>query len=466
MQIPIINGIYTDENSEIRTSYPVNMVPVPKVNGISSGYLRPMDGIVKLGTGPGLDRGAINWKGVCYRVMSTQLISVDSNGNVTTIGTIPGTDQVTMDYGFDYLAIAADGKLFLYDGTTLAQNVDTDLGLVLDVVWADGYFVTTDGNFIVVTELGNPFAVNPLKYGSAEANPDDVVGVLRIRTEVYAINRYSIEVFDNVGGDFFPFQRIDGAQMLKGAIGTQAATIYLDAVAFLGGGINEAPAIWLGINASTSKISTREIDTLLQNYTQAELEAVLIETRTNKSNEHLLVHLPDRTLVYDGAASQQMQTPVWFTLTSGIEGFNSYRARNFVWCYDKWIIGDSIDANIGYLSESLASQYGELTRWEFGTTIIYNEGNGAIFHELELIALTGRSELGINPAISTQYSTDGEVWSQEKYISSGKQGQRNKRLIWLGQGFMRKARMQRFKGFSDSMLSAVRLEARLEPLAY
>ena len=55
--IPILNGIYTDDAADFRTSYPINMVPVPKQQGISAGYLRPADGIVELGTGPGIDRG-------------------------------------------------------------------------------------------------------------------------------------------------------------------------------------------------------------------------------------------------------------------------------------------------------------------------------------------------------------------------------------------------------------------------
>ena len=50
MQIPILNGIYTDNGPDLRTSYPVNMVPVPKNSGISSGFLRPGDGIVANGS--------------------------------------------------------------------------------------------------------------------------------------------------------------------------------------------------------------------------------------------------------------------------------------------------------------------------------------------------------------------------------------------------------------------------------
>jgi hypothetical protein len=178
-----------------------------------------------------------------------------------------------MAYSFEYIGIASNNNLFLYDITTgvLAQNTDPDLGIVLDTVWVDGYWMTTDGEFLVVTDLGNPFAVNPLKYGSAEADPDPVVALLKLRNEVYALNRHTIEVFDNVGGDLFPFQRIEGAQIEKGVIGTHGCCVFLENIAFLGSGFNEAPSIYLAANATTNKVSTQEIDELLATYTEAQL---------------------------------------------------------------------------------------------------------------------------------------------------------------------------------------------------
>ena len=99
MQVPIVNGIFTDPASDFRTAYPENMVPVPKKQGISNGYLRPAEGIVAFGSGgPGIDRGGINWNGTCYRVMGSQLVSVDCVVVVTSLGYFAGSGHVTMDY--------------------------------------------------------------------------------------------------------------------------------------------------------------------------------------------------------------------------------------------------------------------------------------------------------------------------------------------------------------------------------
>jgi hypothetical protein len=468
MQIPILNGIYTDSTPELRTAYPVNLVPVPKQSGISNGFLRPGDGIVSNGTGPGIDRGGINWQGDLYRVMGTKLVEINSAGTVTVLGDVGGpTNQlVTFDYSFDELAIASGGRLYYWDGSTLTQVTDPDLGLVLDVVWVDGYFMTTDGEFLVVTELSDPTQVNPLKYGSSEVDPDPVVALLKLRNEVYALNRNTIEVFDNVGGDLFPFARIDGAQIQKGVIGTQGCCVFIDRIAFLGSARNEAPGIYVGAAAVTEKISTQEIDNLLLEYTEAQLALVKLEARNDKNHEHLYIHLPDRTIVFDASASKALETAVWFTLTTTLAGFAQYRARNMVWVYDKWMVGDPQSSNIGYLVQDTGHHWGQQVRWEFGTLIVYNESNGAIFNEMELVSLTGSIALGDNPQISTSYSLDGQSYSQEKFISVGTIGNRKKRLAWFQQGHMRNWRIQRFRGDSDAHVSYVRLEAQIEALAY
>jgi len=467
MQIPILNGIYADSTPELRTSYPINMVPVPKKSGISNGFLRPGDGIMANGTGPGIDRGGINWQDECYRVMGTSLVTVASDGTVNTLGDVGGpiTNLVTFDYSFDQLAIASGGRLYYWDGTTLTQVTDPDLGVVLDVVWVDGYFMTTDGEFLVVTELTDPLVVNPLKYGSSEADPDPVVALLKLRNEIYALNRNTIEVFDNVGGELFPFARIEGAQIQKGVVGTQACCVFIQAIAFLGSGRNEAPGIYVGAAAVTQKVSTQEIDNLLLQYTETQLATVKLEARNDKNHQHLYVHLTDRTVVYDATASEALGEPVWFTLTTTIVGFAQYRARNMVWAYDKWLVGDPQSSNVGYLVQDTGHHWGAQVRWEFGTLIVYNEGNGAIFNELELVSLTGSVAIGTNPQISTSYSLDGKAYSQQRFISVGTIGS-NKRLAWFQQGHMRNWRIQCFRGDSDAHVSFVRLEAQIEALAF
>lgn len=469
MQIPVLSGVYTNETPDYRVAYPRNYMPVVQKAGISNGYLKPAEGIVELNDDcPGVDRGAIVWQGLCYRVLGTKLCTTTVDGTVTVLGDVGGTGQVTMDYSEDLLGIASGGELFWWDGATLTQNTDEDRGTVIDLVFLAGYWITTDGTFIVVSELTDPFAVNPLKYGSSEANPDSIKALLAYRSELYALNRTTIEVFKNVGGSFFPFAPIQSALIMRGSIGTHTCGIFLEQLAFIGSGLNaqnnEAPAVWLGVNSATSKISTREIDQVLATYSEDDLAESLMEIRVFDDQQLLYIHLPDKTLVYDGATSVKIKEAVWFVLTSSIVGDSKYLARNFVWFENKWLCGHPTHDAYGYLDQTVSTQWGQTVGWDFSTQIIWNDTKGAIFHELELSGLPGRVTLGTDPVIWTSYSLDGETFSQERPTKAGTLGQRNKRIVWIQQGNMRNVRIQKFRGTSEAHIPFARLDARVEPL--
>lgn len=466
MQIPIVSGIYSDPTSDWRTSYPLNLIPVPKMQGISEGYLRIADGLTQTGTGPGVARGAIVWDGVLYRVMGTKLVSIDSNSAVTVLGDVGGSGAVSMTYSFDRLAVASSGKLFYWDKATLTEVTDPDLGTVLNVVWVDGYFMTTDGEFLVVTELLDPTAVDPLKYGSSEVDPDPILAVVKLRNEVFAVNRYSIEAFSNVGGLGFPFSVIRGAQVHKGAVGTHACIAYGDGIAFLGGGRNESVGVHVGANGGSQKISTREIDTVLSTYTEAQLSSAVLEVVEDRGHMTLMVHLRDKTLCFDAGASAATGAQTWYTLASGVAGDQEYRGRYFAWAYNKWNVADPTSAAIGHRDGSSGLQWGDVSRWEFGTPVVYNASAGVIVHSIELVGIPGGATSGTTSKISLEYSSDGLTWSMPAYIDAGATGARDSRLRWLRQGQFRQRRMLRFRGDTNGQGSYAAVEASLEALAW
>jgi Phage stabilisation protein len=475
VQIPILNGVFADTSPDYRIQYPVNMIPVVKKTGISKGYLRPSEGIdLFVDTVFGVDRGAIFWEGILYRVQGGKFVSIDSLGVVTEIGDVgnSGNFQCRLDYSFFYLGILSDLKFYLYDGVVLQQVTDPNIGLPIDFVFIDGYFALTDGEFIYLTDILDPFTILPDAYGSSEVDPDPILSLQNLSNELYALNRYTIEVFYNSGQGNFPFNRINGAQIHRGTIGTDANCVFKEGVqeylAFMGGGKNEDMGIYLCLKGgSGKKISTSEIDIVINSFSETELSNSLLESRTTRDHNFLYVHLPDRTLVYDGMASKYAESPIWFILSSSIvpsQSYSKYRARNFVIAYGETTCGDPTTSNVGKLNYNMSNQYGDKIGWTFQTPIVYNETRGAIFHEIELEALTGSTELGLNPVIFTDSSQDGIMWSNPRSINAGTKGQRDKRLTWFKQGRMRKKRIQRFYGSSDAHLSISRLQSIIEGL--
>jgi hypothetical protein len=462
MQVPILQGMYSS-GVDYRSYLPRNMVPVPKGQGISDGYLRPAFGIDSFATGVGNDRGAYKWNGECYRVSGESLIKVASDGTVTVLGSIYGSEIVAFSESFDVLSISGGGSLYYWDGTTLTQNTDPDLGNVVDHEWVDGYFMSTDGEFLIVTELNDRYSVVTTKYGSSEISPDPILSIWRPSSEVYALNRYTIEAFQNVGGTNFPFQRIPGAQVKQGTIGTRMNVSFAGSIAFVGSGRNEPPSVYIMSPGDAVKIATRDIETILAGYSEDVLAQCSMEAMQDKANNLLKINLPDQTLVYDAAASAALSMPVWYQLDSGLGAKSRYAGQNAVWCYDKWIVADPASSRIGALSNAHQLHYGSQVSWEFHTPFIYAEGGGVI-QELELVCLTGAVTSGNNPFIYTDYSVDGETWSLPLETRVGALGERGKRIAWRRLGRVRHQRIHRFYGSSDAFISVTRLDAKVEPL--
>lgn len=465
MQVPVLSGIYADAKSDFRTSYPVNLVPVPKDTGISNGYLRTADGIEQFSTVGGLDRGGIVWGGMLYRVCGNSLIKVNRNGTYSALGSVGSGGRCSFDYSFDRLAISSGGRFYYFDGTTLSQVTDADLGAVIDHVWIDGYHITTDSEFVVVTELNDPTSVNPLKYGSSEFDPDNIVGLLKVRNELVVLNRHSIEVFDNVGGELFPFQRIDGALITKGVVGTHAKCLFAQTFAFVGGGRNEPISVYVGANGGAQKIATREIEILINQCSEYQLSSIVIESVEQGAHQNLYIHLPNETLVYDAAGSAAADQSVWFVLKSGSAAEYPYRAINFVYAYGKWIVGDKVTHRLGYMTDATFAQYGQPTGWRFDTSLIYNEGKGAIINSIELVGTVGRAATGQQPSVFCSYTKDGLTWSQERSRSAGLRGDYAHRMTWHRFGVRLGHWIGlRFRGVGMTTLSIPRLEIDVEPL--
>lgn len=464
-QIPILSGSFADESAAFRAALPINKEPTFADTGLSKGYLASAQGLAQNGTGPGSGRGGINWNGVCYRVMGSKLCSVSDSGAVTELGYVGDNGlPVTLDYSFDRLAIASNQGLYYYNATEgVTQVTDPDLGIVIDVLFIDGRFMTTDGTSLVITELNDPYAVDPLKYGSAETDPDPLVALCKIRGEVYALGKGTIQNFRNIGGAGFPYQNNAGAMIPRGAVGTKAWSYFLETFYFLGGSRTEQVSVYQAGSGQSQSISTQEIDTILAEYTPEQLALVEMEAFNQQSEQRLLIHLPDQTLCYFNDASQKAGEPVWASLRSGVALDSAYPARHLVPCYGKWLV--DAETKVGYLDGAVSTFFDESEAWQFQTNFVYNSGKNAIIHSLELVGLPGRTPLGDDPSIFFSWTRDGETWSQEQRISAGKTGERLERMVWRPHVRINNYMGLRFRGVGTSVSSFARLEATIEALS-
>ena len=70
--------------------------------------------------------GIFTWNGVTYKIVSNTLYSYDLNGTATSIGTILGSNIATFAATATQMVICRNGRVYSYDGTTLALETDAD----------------------------------------------------------------------------------------------------------------------------------------------------------------------------------------------------------------------------------------------------------------------------------------------------------------------------------------------------
>lgn len=460
-QIPLLAGVLASERAEFIQSYPVNLEPVTIDSGVSKGQLRSAMGATPLGAGPGVDRGGIVWDGVMYRVMGTKLVSVSTGGVVSILGDVGAGGLCAFDYGFDRLAINSGTSLWYWNGTTLLQVTDPDLGAVNDMVWFKGQYFTTDGSYIVATQLADPTQVDPNKYGSAESDPDMVTGLIRIRNELAVLGQNTIDFFNYTGGSGFPLTLSDGATIPIGCVGPRAKCLYAQSFAFVGSARNEANGVWFAGSGTAEKLSTRWVDDFLA--AESNPAAIQLETRISRDEYRLYVHLTDKTLVFLKEASERAQQPVWYIASSGLGMDEPYRPRNAVLLNGKWVVGDVASAALGLLDEGIATHFGESVGWRFDTVLLYNKSKGAIVHQLELVGLPGRASG--TPTVYFSFTLDGETWSIERASRLPREGSRIKRIVFSPHKRFTNYMGVRFRGDSGGLAGWAALEATMEPLA-
>lgn len=458
--IPIIGGITANEAAEFQMSAPLNLEPIIIDSKISKGQLRHTAGTEPFTTGPGVMRAATVWGDLYYAVMGEWLVSIGSGGMVTQIGSVGASGTASIDFSFDRLIIRSGTALWYWDGAVLTQVTDADLGVVVDSLWIDGYTMTTDGTYILVTEINDPMQVKPLKYASAEADPDPIVGLIKLRGEVYALGTSTIQVFQNVGGTGFPFQVVTGATIPTGCVSATAKVLFGETFAFVGSARNDALGVHVAGSATSSKISTRIVDDALAAVPDPTL--IVLEKRISRDEYRLLVHLPTETWVFLAKASEKAGEAIWYRCQSGSD--QPYRIRHATFAYNRFLVGDTQTGAIGSLRDVATEHFGEVAQWLFDVGLVYNQNKGGIVDRIELIGLPGRGSDAAGSSVFMSYTRDGETFSTERAVSVGRTGDRTKRVEWRPHCRLRNYMGFRFRGVHAMATGWAACEVTARPL--
>ena len=489
MKISLGGHFYRSDSLPISAQECVNLyLNIPQVPTSNQETLLPCSGIKEATTaGTSYNRGSHTFKGLPYFVQGEDLYrvdeSIDGTGNlvytsvkVNGVVPIPGTRRVMIaDNGADgnqmvivvpELSVQFNAYIYTTSGG-LVQISDSDFdGPVSSVRFIDGYFSYTkkNGQIFLVSDLRDGLAYNALDTGSAEADPDSVVGqwVLNFKTLV-VFGQETMEQFRNAGGSGFPFLRVQGSTQSKGLVSAFAVEEVGGVMVFVGKSANETPAIWASSGGVPVKLSSTAIDQEISQYPLSVISQAFCNRYSIAGGQFVDFTFPGKkTFTYDFTAKD------WHTRQSYVGDLDNKTSRVVSVCdaYAKLFVGDLNTNKIGILDNKTYTEYGETIRRWFITPHIEKDGYPIWVNAVELLVESGTgltSGQGSDPKISMSFSKDGgRTYSNKWERSIGKIGEYLKRVVW--NGINRVPRMICFRfDMSDPVKYVIRgIEARIE----
>lgn len=457
IELPISNGFAVSKSKPWTNQDLVNWyLSLPENGALSQASLFQTEGIKELleTASDEINRGSIVMNEIPYFVNGTKLYSItrtiDPASGAETftandLGTIAGDERVSMaTNGTQICIVIPGGTGYVYDssGPTLSTISDatftTDVGPSNSVNYIDGFFVHTSsksGNESVFfhSNLNDATTYTATDFGSAEVDPDKINTGHVHNNKFYALGEKTIEVFDNVGGSGFVFQRREGLIIPKGIKANFSVTEFDGGFVFIGAGVNEQPAIWKVTGSNLSRLSTTEIQDELASFNDTELSDAFSWVSGEGGAYFVHFTISNKTYSFDATASQLSGRKIWHRRSSFInEAQTRNRVQSAVTAYGRVMVGDFATGKIGELDIDTYTEYDQ---------IMFRECKTASLRELDKSLSVESVELGIESGVGNSDITDpqielrmsfdgGREWSNWRNRSMGKIGEYYRRCIW------------------------------------
>ena len=439
--LPIANGFYLSDSLPISAQECTNWYPnIVQAPALSPETLFGTAGTTQLATSGTVleqNRGSHTMAGVPYFINGDAIYRLNSDNTLSNLGEITGSGRVSLaDNGTQLMILVpnGDGYILTDAPAVLTKITDTDFtanGAPQHVVFIDGYFaITTDTKKFIVSALNNGLAYNALDFGTAEADPDDIVAPIVFNNQLFIGGSETTEAFQNIGGADFPFQR-SGLFLSKGIKAPFSVVNANDTFMFIGGGENEAPAIWALEGNNYKKVSTTAIDSILATATNEEITGAFSWSYAKKGAYFVGFSIPSTTLVFDVISAR------WHERKSNVNG-DTIRSRinSVTSAYGLTLVGDSQDGRIGSLDNNVYTEYDNAIIRRVASQPFQNNMQSFTVPSIELTMEAGvGNAAAVNPQVIMDISSDGgKTFRDERSRSIGKIGEYNKRSIWRRNG--------------------------------
>lgn len=372
------------------------------------------------------DRGMLVNQGRLYKVTDNTLYEVNILGTHTSLGTIPGSYRCMMRaIGSQVIINNGSGLVFVWNGTTLTQVTDPNIGLPrgVAVINNQAIYDAGSGQGFDVSDVGAPGTINGLNNASAESFSDDLLIPYAYRETLYLMGRETIELWYNSGQGNPPFDKIQGAIINMG-LGAIHSVADMPDFLFFFGADKQFHSLTPGTSAVDTVISNPAMAKEFQDYLatddcigwtmQLEGQWFYVATFPNQ----------DTTWVYPVGGE-------WFQWGSSATG--RIRANSYAYVFGKHLVAEYNTGNLFELDPEVYTDNSEAIIRTRDSAPIHSGMIGADNKEFEINSFELVLETGVgliegqgsDPQIMLSVSRDGgKSFGTERFLRIGKLGER------------------------------------------
>lgn len=364
------------------------------------------------------------------------LLSPDATLSYSSIGSIGSITSVSVAANTATAVIVNTPDAYYVDYAvgTLHQITDVDFTSrgASKVRFVDNWllFLEPNSGRFFGADIGSATSFDALNFATAEASPDELVGLEVDHRQVILFGTETIEIWENTGVSGFPFERVINGFVEIGCFNGDSVAKCDNSVFWLA---NDYTVRRLD-GVTPVRVSTHGIEKIIQASTISTAKAF-----SYSQGGHLFYVLSfnEATVVYDAT------TQKWHKRQS--YGYDNWTVQCHVSVFGLELVGSSVAAAAGSLESDVYTYFGATQRMSWRYQPIYNESRRAVHDHLEVVMKTGvglTSGQGSDPQLMMSYSDDsGITWTSMPNKDIGAIGRYSDRVCWDRIGSTNRARV-------------------------
>jgi hypothetical protein len=404
--------------------------------------------------------------GTLYVGQTIQGAGITTQTIITALGTGTGG---TGTYTVNNSQTIASITMYALNWTVLPSSDGAFTGgETCDIV--DNYFVY---NRPSSQQWGASGVLSPISgntsFSSKDGSPDNLVALIVDHREVYLMGEASSEVWTDVGGNPFPFQRIPGTNTQHGIAAKFSVARFGDSFCYVSRNNRGQAQIMQMKGYIPTRISNHAVENSITNQY---VDDAIAWTYQLEGHECYVVSFPTLELTWAYDLASGMWHKWLYTNNDGT--YTRHRGNCCAVFQGMVLVGDYQDGSIYELDKNNYTDNGQYTRRLRRAPHLVTDLQRQYFDELQIqfqpgVGLTGittplnNEVVGADPQAMLRWSNDGgSTWSSEHWTSIGKIGKYKNRAIWRRLGW---ARDRVFEVVVSDPINAVIISANLKATA-